>query len=265
MINICIIVVIYNKKINNIASWEVFYDYFKKEKLKLVIIDNSVEKNIYTQNIAFLNHLKYKPIYISNKQNNGISKAYNLGINQVESDWYLFADDDTTFSATYLDNVLIEIKGSYNVSLCGVIKANNMPFSPCGNKPFMFYPKKYLIKPGKYKNIYAVNSGLVVSRKTLYKVGLFDERLFLDMVDYNFMESLKRLGCNNFKVLDGEITQNFSANEFQSLNNTLKRYKIFKTDMHTFCVINNYPKILGALLISKRFIGILLRSFLNYI
>lgn len=260
MSSLSIVIVIYNTLIYDIASWKIFYQYCNNGKVNIVVLDNSENKDIVRKNKQYSVTLIDRVKYLCNDGNIGLSKSYNRALQLTNSEWYFFADDDTIFSTSYIENVLKQISVHSEYCFCGIIKSNGRQFSPSKNGAFGNKKIDFISKPGIYNNIYAANSGLIISKLVLEKVGAFDESLFLDLVDRNLMENLKKNNLNKFYVLEGDIVQEFSGNMRISIKKSLPRFKIFSKDLLTFCKLNRIPRFVGLLIIIKRFVKIVFNS-----
>lgn len=165
--------------------------------------------------------------------------------------WVMFADDDTWFSLEYLENAHrylcgIHGSGAYNAHgdaacgasgdaggdahghragdaagrrriplqmMCGVVETESGWISPRSEhaKELAFSMFLRRPKPGIYRDLYPINSGFFLAGSALREVGGFDERLFLDQVDFLMMDRLRAHGIRKIGVLPGEIRQSFSG------------------------------------------------------
>lgn len=256
MFDLVILVVLYNKSIKNITSFNNFRKVCLQGNYKLVVIDNSTKEEVISHNESETKNTDFI-VYICNHTNIGLSKAYNKGYGSIDAKWYMLADDDTLFSLNYLNNIITRIQYvSTDYLLGGIIRSQNGFFSPLKQRKLLGRNNEFITTPGEYNNIYAVNSGLVISKATIVKLEGFDERLFLDMVDYNIMETLIRKNLNHFIIVDGDVQQSFSGNTVGSLKSSLLRFKIFKKDIKMFCKINGLGQSVAIIYICKRGLNI---------
>ena len=96
------LMVLYNKKLEDSLT----YKYLKKIS-NLLIIDNTIDPKIIDINNNFCK--KNKIDYIAKKENLGLSKAYNIGIDFFKNkniDYLVLFDDDTDIGDKYIDTVL---------------------------------------------------------------------------------------------------------------------------------------------------------------
>lgn len=183
--NTIAIVVTYNIKQNeiekNIKTYQNFVD-------KVIVIDNSDSDEF---KLKFDNS---KIVYIKLKENYGIAKALNNGMEYAIDNKYEYAltmDQDS-----YFNNNLI---GEYN---------------KCYNEGVIIYSPNYIIARKKNKKhtknseylYWTMTSGNVVCLKYFNDVGKFREDFFIDGVDYEYClrarkKGYKILQCNNAKLI----------------------------------------------------------------
>lgn len=259
-----IIVVLYNKRITEIKSIESFLNLSLTANIRVLFMDNSIDLDIkqYNKNQS-KNYDQQKFLYVDNGGNIGLSRAYNKALSLIKDDnyWVMLADDDTFFSETYLRNVVFETqeKGNY-LLYTGIINNGRSFFSPKKRLSIKNKASDFITEPGLYTNIYAVNSGLVINSAIFKKYGHFDETLFLDMIDFNFMKLLIKNEANTIKVLGGRIEQEFSGTTKASYKKMMSRYKIFKKDFVTFCKLNEMSQFYKIAILSKRHLNILKKA-----
>lgn len=239
MKDIYIVCVLYNKLIQDIASYEAFVEATKiHDHVHFMVVDNSNEEYV-TQNEIYM-QMHDNIIYVGCGGNVGLSKAYNRGLRAIQSEmsdaFMMIADDDTIFSLQYLDNLIKACAKNESDIYAGIIRDSNGKYlSP--NTAFDWLGRdKYAVKePGSYENLYCFNSGLCLSTVLLNTLGGFDEQLFVDMIDYWLMDTLIAKKRNKICIVEGEIIQDFSATTFQNLESVVRRYQIFKKDFEIYC------------------------------
>lgn len=260
-----IAVVLYNQKISEIVSLANFLKLKKTYKnLYLLVFDNSNKDISYLNTEMYHNYYQDLIIYHSNSGNNiGLSKNYNKAIDYIRNhsdDWWLMlADDDTTFSMQYLENCIEAANGGKCDLITGVIKG----ISPVAHSKIKFDQSDYIINPGVYKNIYCINSGLWIHSKIFDVIGKYDERLFLDMVDYWFMDVCKEHDVNKVLVVSGKVTQDFSGNSFGSLRGSMIRYKIYRKDFKYYCKRMHTGLLFEYGTLIKRLSNIIIRTLIH--
>ena len=246
MKGIYIVCVLYNKYIHKIGSYEQFMNITSNyNHVQLVIVDNSTgsfikENTEQAKNIEGI-------VYISNGGNVGLSGAYNRGLEYIKKEaneaYMLIADDDTFFSTEYLEQVVKACGEGKAKIISGMIyDGNKKCLSPNSQFDWLGREKFAVKTPGVYKNIYCFNSGVCIDIDLLENLGGFDNRLFVDMIDYWLMDSLIENNQNEICIVEGEILQEFSGTSFDNMDSVMRRYHIFKKDFETYCELCHKPK-----------------------
>lgn len=153
----------------------------------LYIVDNSDKKN----NILIKKIKENKKIcYINNHGNQGIANALNkAAIRAVKTgcDFLLTMDQDSKATSNMLPNMLKYIK-EHDVSNVGIV-------SPYQKQP----NEKNCYSLKEYENMVVVmTSGNLLNLKAYRETGRFLDKLFIDMVDYEYC---LRLNSKGYKVI----------------------------------------------------------------
>lgn len=151
----------------------------------IIVIDNSTIKD------EFIN--EQNSIYIKNKGNLGLSKALNKGIKEalkIQSDWVLLLDQDSIVAEDMIKNMLKSYKQTppkNNIAaIVPTIFDNNL------NKylPSLIYNKFSITKifnPIKDEFVdFQITSGSLIKKTVFENIGLMDEELFIDYIDFDF-------------------------------------------------------------------------------
>lgn len=255
--------VIYNKPVSELASVREFKALKEQfDDVDLILFDNS-DKDIYG-NRAAAEELGIE--YMTEGMNIGLSRAYNLMLGKAaDDDWILFADDDTNFSMAYLRNVRkAAFEKGYEI-ITGIVKSGDVTASPIRNNPAFRRRRLTIDKPGIYKDIYAINSGLTLRAGFLREVGGFAEQLFLDMVDFELMDRLISCNKNRIAVIPGSIHQHFEGVDFSDEEAVRARFRRFRNDFKNYCSLTDKSLLYKKFIPLKRQINIELhcRSFNN--
>ena len=178
-------------------------EYAKKEVDFIVFVDNS-DSEMYSQKIKTLfNNINQKYYYIINQGNVGLSKALNLGIIKARSlgaYWIHFLDHD----AIVKEHFFIDIRKNWidiklEITNLGIV----VPIVTDKNN-LAFYPKS------EYRSVNSsITSGILTNIDILIAVGFFDERLFVELVDYEFTRRVKAKGYSIQRVNALHIVQDF--------------------------------------------------------
>lgn len=263
-----IVVILYNKSIQEIKSLNVFIHFMSFHKnVKLYIFDNSENEykhlnKKYHRGLQPNNHI----YYFLNGGNIGLSKAYNRALHMISNldDWIMWSDDDTLFSLDYLEHVYEAIKSDNSNIISGIIRMREGKlFSPLKRNRIFHRTKDFITETGIYNNIYCVNTGLVVNRRIYELCGLYDECLFLDMIDFWFMEELEKRRINRIELVEGEIIQDFSGDGFKDYASEKKRDKIYRKDFSVYCKLENKTVIYKYVSSIKRYLKLLLSGLIR--
>lgn len=249
------IVVLYNKYLEDIRSLNVFLEFLNNHEGKVIVVDNSKE-DYYSKNVYFSDQ---RVVYICNYGNIGLSKSYNKAIKSIDLKEYciMLSDDDTYFSADYIQRAYNCIEKKDSLLVAGVVKTlDNVVMSPVANNPVLGRQKVFINIPGHYRNIFAINSGLFIHSTILNDGLLFNENLFVDMIDYCYMDQLIEKGLNDFIVVDGRIEQDFSGNNQIDIDSLNKRFSIFKKDFRVYCRDTNKKWIYKTVVYYKRLVHV---------
>lgn len=170
------VVVLYNPNIqvlNNIKA------YPKIDQL--VLVDNSLKNNEKLFSSILLNdNVIYKPLF----NNFGIARALNLGIKSLNEniDFVITMDQDSNLTSR-----VMSVYRKY------ILSHNNIyALTP------QYKTDRNTIKStrGVNKVNLSMQSGSLFNVKLFKKIGYFDERLFLDVVDWEFFLRMRKYGYN---------------------------------------------------------------------
>lgn len=213
-------IVLYNPNIDrlkeNIKS-------ISKQVKKIIIVDNSSE-NKQLMNSIFLKNTEL--IYIQNEYNVGLGKALNQILNEAKKlhyNWVITLDQDSICPLNLLD----EYSKYLGQDEIGII---------C---PSVIDERRKYMKITERKKLswvdMCITSASCTNIKAWEKVGKFDEKLFIDLIDNEFC---KRIRINGFKILKlnnlilnqefGEIKEKDTllSNIFVKLSEVLKNDNI---------------------------------------
>jgi len=249
--NVLTVCVVYNENLLDIPC----YRSLLKFSDDVLIIDNSP--------ISKINTLPNENWEIMKFPNNpGLGFAYNraaeYAINKGYS-WLLLSDQDTQFPIGYHDIVkaVIESSSDYKL-LCPIVRiSHGSQLSPT---PLNHYFPK-LIKYPSFQNsqillkkFAIINSGLVINLNSYFKAGGYNEDVFLDFSDFQFIERISNHEKYAF-VMDCTCIQDFS-NDSKDKNRKLERFKLFCKSAKKCHFQNLSHKILFKVAVLKRLISL---------
>ena len=202
---------------------------------KLVLYDNASE------NISEINTLctEINIICIKSDRNIGLGAAYNFVINMYRSDFdYLITfDQDTFLKSDTIEKLLELFKVDVNVGIVG----------PSFSKREKFYKREYS------QVDYLIQSCCIFSKEVIAKVGFFNEKLFIDSVDFEYclraLISKFKIFKSNTVFIDhnlGVLKKRFGLSYIQ--HNVLRNYYISRN--HKYLTIK-YLKVFPYFIIRK--------------
>lgn len=169
--------------------------------------------------------------YVSQTSNPGLSYAYNRAAEYAKErafEWMMILDQDTFIPPQTVADFTNALSRNAHLKLFvpAVRVGHQLYMSPvktkgCISKLATNVPRG-VVSTLEYMPI---NSGMIVSVDALLAVGGYNEKVWLDHSDYQFMKRFNRVYTQMF-VLDSECEQEFS-NIVQTKSQKLKRFEIF--------------------------------------
>lgn len=226
---IAVIVVVYNKSCKESITCQALKA-LRHTKVSVLVYDNSVRD---FGNASYCE--KQEWIYFSQGENVGISKAYNVCVDHLKkymlADYLCLFDDDTNISEEYFDTLNSAINGyDADIYVPFIFSAGRL-LSPCKIKSnfsvSMFKDEQEaLLYNGR--DITAINSGMAI-KLNVFNNYCYDEHIFLDGVDHNFMKDMNTQG-KMIKVFPYQCMHEFSGDNKPSMQSALTRFQIFVKD-----------------------------------
>lgn len=150
----------------------------KNQVEKILIINNSTQSLILGE--------KDNIEIIELGKNYGIAYAQNVGIKKailLEPDFVLISDQDTVYPDNYVDGFMPYVKENLAHIYCPVFYDNiKNTYSPIMIEKFKSV--SFIDTPTYVEH--AIASGTLIDISIFEKVGLMDERLFIDYVDFEW-------------------------------------------------------------------------------
>lgn len=243
---ILICLVIYNEVINNTKAY------------KSLVIHNVNNTFIYDNSTDILlnKNSSTSKGYFHDSYNSGLSKAYNFAAKYAKDKgykWILLTDQDTFFPENAIEIYYNAIENNPDIKLF-------LPRVKIGNGGFMSPVKSIhyfskiamqcplgIINPEKYS---IINSGLCINIDAFFKVGGYNEKVWLDFADIQFIERFANKYDKAY-VLDLECIQSFS-NEEQDISQKINRYKLFCNSIKHYESTNRFNKFWIFCIVLKR-------------
>lgn len=181
-----------------IASIEKYFDF---EKIELVIANNDASR-LHHEDLIKNPGLKIR--IIENGGNAGFGSACNIGAQNAEGKWLLFANPDIEFVDNSAFNALnfLEKKRGELVIGAKIIEASKNAVQPwtCGKKMTLtsILFRNTLLKPWHKKNALEVDwvsgTALLISKNNFKEIGGFDETFFMYFEDQDLCLRAKKAG-----------------------------------------------------------------------
>ena len=218
MIKLAACVVLYNPDdtiFENILTYGNYVD-------KLIVIDNSLKKNNFL--IDKLSEVfESKLIYINNNDNLGIATALNQACDkaiELQFKWILTMDQDSSFiNFEHYKKCLEKVQNVNNVAL---LAANT---DKEGYSNFDINECSCNYREDKFSVITSAN---IVNLEYFEEIGRFNDKLFIDMVDYDYC---LRINIKKFKILYfPDVFVEHKLGEVHLRTNIFTRKKKYKTE-----------------------------------
>ena len=218
MIKLAACVVLYNPDdtiFENILTYGNYVD-------KLIVIDNSLKKNNFL--IDKLSEVfESKLIYINNNDNLGIATALNQACDkaiELQFKWILTMDQDSSFiNFDHYKKCLEKVQNVNNIAL---LAANT---DKEGYSNFDINECSCNYREDKFSVITSAN---IVNLEYFEEIGRFNDKLFIDMVDYDYC---LRINIKKFKILYfPDVFVEHKLGEVHLRTNIFTRKKKYKTE-----------------------------------
>ena len=218
MIKLAACVVLYNPDdtiFENILTYGNYVD-------KLIVVDNSLKKNNLL--IDRLNEVfESKLIYINNNDNLGIATALNQACDkaiELQFKWILTMDQDSSFiNFDHYKKCLEKVQNVNNIALLAA-NTDKEGYSTCDiNECSCNY------KEDKFSVITSAN---IVNLEYFEEIGRFNDKLFIDMVDYDYC---LRINIKKFRIFYfPDVFVEHKLGEVHLRTNIFTRKKKYKTE-----------------------------------
>lgn len=227
---ISVVIVIYNKSCADSETCRTVL-LSAEQPARVLVMDNSTREY---PNAAFCAERGWH--YRSMGGNAGLSKAYNAALELLKDAHGLvvWADDDTSFPENYFSGLSAFAEENPEKSLfLPVVLSGERRISPSAAGKYRVEPVQTTAELAG-RPVTAINSGMAV-RLELYQAGYrYDESLFLDCIDHDFMRWC-RLNGKDFFVMNGvTLRQRFFIDSRPKRSAALARRKIFVRDFRTY-------------------------------
>lgn len=197
------VIVIYNKKIKESITCKCLKKIADLD-IEIIIVDNSESDQ---GNSSMCAELGYR--YISMNGNKGLSKAYNIAIDNSSSEIIILLDDDTEITDDYFNKLNNAVSTNHDIDIFApiVYGQDGIIYSP---NEFNFLRNKFMKEPKQQisPDLFNAIASCLAIRMRVFNNYRFNEILFIDQVDQYFFCEQRQMG-RKFMKLDTIITQNF--------------------------------------------------------
>lgn len=223
-------IVVYNKNVNDSATYQCLK---KQDDLNIIVCDNSTKDYNNKNNVEADGYQ-----YIDMNGNAGLSKAYNRALDYIQHNnpsmqgVIMLFDDDTFIPDDYFYKMVQAIKKGRADIYLPIVKDEIGILSPSIMKKY--YCHRAIggnVWKIKKSDICGINSGMAISL-AVFKRYRYNEELFLDYVDHNFIRDM-RTEQRKIEIVKTYIQQTFSSN-IHDEKKELARLNIFKKDIDVF-------------------------------
>ena len=213
---------------------------------KIIIINNSPKINI--------NELEnYKITVINNNKNIGLAKAINVGIALAKKNFIYFAlfDQDSLIKKNFLNNMVKYMNIFYEQKK--FLHIEPLVFSPVyynkiideEAKHIRFKTLRLLRENNNIKKLfsfpeYVITSGSIIPKSSINKVGLMDEKLFIDFIDIEWCLRAKKF--NKVPIIFNKVRINHFIGDYfvkifknkYPIHNPLRMYYYFRNSIYLY-------------------------------
>lgn len=230
---ICCINVLYNKSYKDSPTMNYLLnsDFYLNGRVEIYVADNST-KDYSNKNLSIFKNV----VYLDMQGNRGLSKAYNRAISEIKKRHRLkntlivLMDDDSLFPNDYFDTLMNSVDSKNDIYLPIVTINTGQIISPCREKRGFIKSIKDISEVNR-NNISGINTGMAI-KGNIFNDFSYNEELFLDYVDHDFMRYAKHRNLN-IKITNSKIEQEFSLMT-DNYKATVNRFKIYRKDIKTY-------------------------------
>lgn len=194
MPKICMVIVTYFPNKDNIRS---LIESIIHQVDKIIIIDNTPKPSV---SLSDLDSSKIEKVFLM--KNYGIAYAQNLGMQmalEMCPDYILLSDQDSKFPKHYIENMLKTFDVDDKVAaIAPTINDSNKDMR---DPIIVFDPIFFRQKSpsfGIIEVMQAISSGMIFRAEYLSKIGMMNEYLFIDWVDFEWCWRARKKG---YKIL----------------------------------------------------------------
>lgn len=208
-ISILCTIVLYKTRLQESRSFSAVYAQAKNTgaEISFFIYDNSSDADPYASDFPGVH-------YVHCPENKGLGVAYNAAARYAKEkgfDWVLLLDQDTVLPDNFLQSYVKAIQENPGIQVFAprVTLSGKSLLSPMKRwrkqATHLVAEKTYPIR-----QYLVINSGLCVKTSLFMQSGGYDEKVWLDFADMQFIRKLLHVGVRRFYLLSCECMQHFS-------------------------------------------------------
>lgn len=228
---IACIVVLYNPENKVIEKWQNYAS--DNPMITFIFVDNTPACKINEDNQKIRNSFKH---YYSLKENFGIAKAQNEGIKiakKLKCEYIVFFDQDSVPAQNLIIDLVKEFKKLSAIYFLGAIGPAIINQTSLGNTC------KKIKSIDEVDRI--ISSGTCTSMTVLNEVGLMEEQLFIDLVDFEWCWRAKSRGYSILQINSLPLHHKIGLNNVKFLGINLH----ITAPIRYYYIYRNTRKLLG--------------------
>lgn len=211
-----VVLVLYQKKLKDTPNYLMFKDLLKKNNcFKLFIYDNSLEKQ--EDELMNLGNV----IYIHDKTNPGIAVAYNYAkqyLKEIDANWLLLLDHDTRLPEDYISKIFSLKESDEVAAYVPIVRVGDKQISPVYSSSYIGSKSQHPTLGLTAVPIMAINSGTILTAKTLSDIQLFSLDFPLDFLDHWLFWKLAQDG-KKIMIMDETLEHDLSVLDYSTMTN----------------------------------------------
>lgn len=225
------VVVVFNPDIEHVKS---MINELCKSKFVPVVYDNSPDDSVRLDNKTSFESQGIT--YLGGTGNKGLSIAFNetikyfLNKNHLDVKGFMFFDQDSYLEARLIDSLMNDYEFLVENGIdVGVIGAQ--PIDELGDYYNVTEVSGSVLPHGFQETEFVISSFSYIPVSTIKKVGFFDERLFIDLVDSEYSYRCSKFKLKNvvsrktlFKHVIGEDRKSFLWFRKYSISSPMRNY-----------------------------------------